>query len=103
MSRTSEVIKNKNRVEKTQRARRQEEIRSNQTASAFRARLYEELKKIDLLLDSEEIESIVITIPNQFLAQFGEAIYSEDLAEYDIQQVPDTPNQFYVRHRYLQI
>ena len=102
MSRTSEVLKNKNRVEKTQRARRKEELNSLRTASAFKARLYDELKKIDLLLDSDEVDAVVITIPENFLAKFGEAIYSEDLAEYDIQQVAGVSNQFYVRHKYLQ-
>lgn len=102
MSRTSEVLKNRNRVEKTQRARRKEELNSLRVASAFKARLYDELKKIDILLDSDEVESVIITIPQSFLAKFGEAIYSEDLAEYDIQQVAGVPDQFYVRHKYIQ-
>lgn len=101
MSRISEVLKNRNRVERTQRSRRKDELNSLRVSAAFKARLYDELKKIDLLLDSDEIESIVITVPNNFLSQFGEAIYSEDLAEYDIQQVDGEPNQFYVKHRYL--
>lgn len=102
MSRTSEVLKNKNRVEKTQRARRKEELNSLRMTSAFKARLYDELKKIDILLDSDEIDSVIIKIPDNFLSRFGEAIYSEDLAEYDIQQVAGVHNQFHVRHRYLQ-
>lgn len=102
MSRVSEVLKNRNRVERTQKARRKEELEALRTAAAFKARLYDELKKIDILLDSDEVDSVVITIPDIFLAKFGEAIYSEDLAEYDIQQVQDTPNQFYVKHKYLQ-
>ncbi len=102
MSRVSQVLKNRNRVEKTQRARRKEEIQSLRVSSAFKARLYGELKKIDALLDSDEISSIVITIPDAFIARFGEAIYSEDLAEYDIRQVEGTPNQFYVKHKVIQ-
>ena len=102
MSRVSEVLKNKNRVEKSQKARRKEEINSLRGASEFKAKLYDELKKIDILLNSDEIESVIITIPDIFLARFGEAIYSEDLAEYDIQQVEGVPNQFYVRHRLIQ-
>lgn len=102
MSRIQEVLKNKNRVERTQRARRKEELNSLRISAAFKARLYDELKKIDLLLDSDEIDSVVITIPDVFLAKFGEAIYSEDLAEYDIQQVEGVPNQFYVKHKFIQ-
>lgn len=102
MSRIQEVLKNKNRVERTQRARRKEELNSLRVSAAFKARLYDELKKIDILLDNDEVNSVVITIPDAFLAKFGEAIYSEDLAEYDIQQVEGVPNQFYVRHKFLQ-
>lgn len=102
MSRVSEVLKNKNRVERTQRARRKEELASLQVSAAFKAKLYDELKKIDILLGSEEIESIIISVPDEFLAKFGESIYSEDLAEYSIQQVEGVPNKFYVRHRYIQ-
>lgn len=102
MSRVQEVLKNKNRVERTQRARRKEELNSLRVSAAFKARLYDELKRIDILLDSDEIDSVVITIPDVFLAKFGEAIYSEDLAEYDIQQVDGVPNQFYVKHKFIQ-
>jgi hypothetical protein len=102
MSKIGEVLKNRDRVEKTQKARRKEEINSLRVNSAFKARLYDELKKIDMLLDSDEIDSVVITIPDEFLAKFGEAIYSEDLAEYDIQQVDGVPNQFYVKHKFIQ-
>lgn len=102
MSRTQEVLKNRNRVEKSQRARRKEELNSLRVSAAFKAKLYDELKKIDILLDSDEVDAIVITIPNVFLAKFGEAIYSEDLAEYNIQQVEGQPNQFYVRHKFIQ-
>lgn len=102
MSRVSEVLKNRNRVEKTQKARRKEELNDLRIRSAFKARLYDELKKIDILLDSDEIKSIVISIPENFMSQFGEAIYSEDLAEYDIQQVEGSPNLFSVRHRIIQ-
>ena len=101
MSRVREVLKNRNRVEKTQRARRKEELNSLKVTSAFKARLYDELKNIDVILDSDEVESIIVEIPEQFLAKFGEAIYSEDLAEYDIQQVEGVPNQFYVRHKFI--
>lgn len=102
MSRIGTVLKNRNRVERTQKARRKEELNSLRVRSAFKARLYDELKKIDILLNSNEVESVVIAIPEIFMPQFGEAIYSEDLAEYDIQQLQDAPNKFCVRHKIIQ-
>lgn len=102
MSKIREVLKNKNRVEKAQRARRKEEINSLQSISTFRASLYDELKKVDILLEHKEIDAIMITVPNEFLAKFGEAVYSEDLAAYDIEQVEDSANQFYIRQKVIQ-
>lgn len=101
MSRISEVLKNKNRVERSQRARRKEELNYLKTSSAFKARLYDELKNIDIILNSDEVDAVIIEIPDKFISRFGEAIYSEDLAEYDIQQVEGYPNRFYVRHKYI--
>lgn len=101
MSRIMDVIKNKNRVEKMQRERRKEEIFTLKEVSAFKAKLYDELKYIDVLLDSKEVDSVVITVPDLYLAKFGAAIYSEDLAEYDISQVEGTSNQFYVKKKLL--
>ncbi len=101
MSRIKDVIKNKNRVEKIQRERRKEEIYTLKESAAFKAKLYDELKYVEVLLDSEEVKSVIIKIPDVHLAKFGAAIYSEDLAEYDIQQVDGTSNQFYVRKKFL--
>lgn len=101
MSRIKDVIKNKNRVERMQRERRKDEIFTLKEAAAFKAKLYAELRYIDILLESEEVESVVIKVPDIYLTKFGAAIYSEDLAEYDIQQVEGTSNQFYVKKRFL--
>ena len=59
-----------------------------------------ELKYIDVLLDSKEVDSVV-NCTDLYLAKFGAAIYSEDLAEYDISQVEGTSNQFYVKKKLL--
>lgn len=102
MSRVSTVLKNRDRIEKTQKAQRKAEIEGMRRSAAFKARLYDELKKIDVLLESDEISSVAIKIPEQFMAQFGEAIYSEDLAEYDIRQDSEQPDVFHVNHKFVQ-
>lgn len=103
MSRLTDTIKNKNRVERAQHVRRKEEIASLRVNSAFKARLYDELKKVNMLLESDEVSAVMITIPDVFLAKFGEALYSEDLVEYDIQQVEGEPNKFYIKHKFIQL
>ena len=69
MSRTSEVLKNKNKVEKARRSRRKNEINSLRSISAFKAKLYDELKHIEVILQDENIESVVIYVPDRYMAQ----------------------------------
>lgn len=97
MSRTSEVLKSKNRIEKMQRARRRDEIALLRKQSTFKAKLYEEMSKVGILLKSCEVECIVITVEEEFISAFNTAIYTEDLAEYNVQQI-DT-NTFGIRRK----
>lgn len=99
MSRIAEVLKNRNLVEKSQRARRKDELNALRTKAAFNASLNDEMKYIEMLLNSSEVESVTITVPEQQIAKFGEAIYTEIMSSYDIQQVPDAPDQFVIRLR----
>lgn len=99
MSRVSEVIKNKNKVEKAHRARRKNEMLSLRDKSAFKAKLHDELRHVEAILDSEEVESVVITVPEKFMYQFNSAIYADDLAGFDIEQSTDVPNKFYIRRK----
>ena len=101
MSRISEVIKNKNKIEKARKARRKNEMLTLRDKSAYKAKLYDELKHIDAILEDSDVEAIVITVPDRSLAQFNTAIYSEALVGYDIQQSEESPNQFYVRRKYI--
>lgn len=101
MSRIAEVLRNKNRVEKIRRSRRKDELTELRMDVAFKARLHEELKRIDILFKSDDVESVVVNIPDKFLARFGAALYSGDLAEYNVQQVDGTPNKFYIRRRFI--
>jgi len=101
MSRISEVIKNKNKVEKARKARRKNEMLTLRDKSAYKAKLYDELKHIDAILEDSDVDAILITVPDKSLAQFNTAIYSEDLVGYDIQQSEESPNKFYVRRKYI--
>lgn len=99
MSRISEVVKNKNRIEKLNKARRKDELSKLRMTSAFKARLYDELKYIDVVLEDAEVEFVVITVQDKYLALFSSAIYSEDLAEYEVEQYNDEANQFKIKRR----
>lgn len=99
MSRITEVLKNKNRVEKSQRARRKDELNQLKTRAAFNASLSDEMKYIDTLLSSSEIEYVTIKVPEGLIAKFGEAIYSEGMSGYDVAQNPNKPDEFTIKLR----
>lgn len=101
MSKLGEVIKNKNKVEKLRKSRRRDEIARLRAQTAFKARLYDELKHIDILLEDEDIEAVVITVPDKMQYAFTEALYSEDLIGYDIKQIEDSPNKFIIKKKFI--
>lgn len=101
MSRVSEVIKNKNKVEKARRIRRRNEMMALKNNSAFKAKLFDELKHVEVILSDSHVESITVQVPDNMLPQFSNAIYSEDLASYEVQQVNGEPNKFSVRKKYI--
>lgn len=101
MSRTSEVLKNKNKIEKARKLRRRNEMLSLKDKSAFKAKMYDELKHIEVMFEDPDVDAVKITVPDRSLAQFNTAIYSEDLAGYDIEQDKEEPNQFYIRRKFI--
>lgn len=101
MSRTSTVIKNRNKVEKSRKARRKNEMQLLRDKSAFKAKLYDELKHVEVMLKDSDVDAVVITVPDKVLAQFSASIYSDELSGYDIEQVDGQPNQFYIRRKFV--
>ena len=101
MSRVSQVLKNKNKIEKARKARRKSEMLTLRDRSAFKAKLYDELKHIDVIFEDSDVETIVLNVPDRALAQFNTAIYSEDLAGYDVEQSAENPNEFYIKRKYV--
>ena len=101
MSRISEVIKNKNKMTKALKEKHKREMSTLRDKSAYKAKLYNELKHIDVILEEADVESVVIKIPDNLLAQFNSAIFSEDLVGYDVVPCKDDPTKFYVKRKYV--
>lgn len=101
MSRTSEVLKNRNKVEKSRKARRKNEMQLLKNKSAYKAKLYDELKHVEILLKDPDIDAVVISVPDNSITQFSASIYADDLAGYDIEQVEGQPNQFCIRRKFI--
>ena len=99
MSRISEVIKNKNKVERIRKTRQREEILKLKNRAAFDANLSEAMRVVDILLDDKDVESVTIQVPEKLLANFGEALYSEILSGYEIEQLSGEPDKFRIRFK----
>lgn len=90
MSRIANVLKSKNRLEKEARARRNREIHRMQREATYKANLKKSLNQVDILLKDNEIKSVIIEIPNKYLADFMRVMYESDMVEYSITQLSAT-------------
>lgn len=90
MSRISSVIKNKNRIEREYRKKRSEDISSLRADAMYRTKINEELKYIRVILEDEEVNSVVIAINEQMISRFLKVMYAEEMAEYSIYQEDNT-------------
>lgn len=90
MSRISGVLKNRNRVEREDRQRRMAEINAMKTETAYRAKLSEDMQTVMTVLDDPAVESVRITVPGKSMTQFMKAMYSEEMADYQIVQDGDS-------------
>ena len=101
LERTREVYRNKNKIDKALKARRKNEMLNLKNKSAFKAKLYDELKHIEIILQDPSIEAVQVTVPDKVLSQFSTAIYSEDLASYDVTQVEGESNMFLIKRKFV--
>ncbi len=103
MSRISNVIKNKNKIEKARRARQKDELLHLRETSVFKAKLYDKINQIEMLFSEDSVNAIIITVPDESLNYFTNAVYSEDLAGYIVEQVPEQYNKFVLRRKFVAI
>lgn len=100
-SRTAQVIKNRNRVERARNKYREDEMQILNSQAAFKARLADDLKDINFLLQDRDIKSVVVHVPDDKIAEFVRSIYTEDLQDYDVQQYEDNPNKFLISKKII--
>ena len=101
MSRTGDVIRNKNRIEKKIKQKRKEEIDSLRQKTLFKAKLAYALRHIEVILNDGDVEAVRIQVPEKQLAMFSACIYTEDMVGFDVQQVDGVANEFYLRKKVI--
>lgn len=81
------VLKNKNRVGKENKRRRADELQKLKSEAVYRAKLSEDIKIIQMMLEDEDVDGIVISIPQQHKSKFLKAMYHEEMQEFSIRQI----------------
>ena len=98
---TKSAMRNKGKIERAARQRRKNDIANLRDKSSFKAKLYAELQHIDILLQSSDIDGVIVTIQDRFIPMFSEALYDEDLASFDVNQIEGESNKFIIRRKFI--
>lgn len=98
MSMIMDVIHNKNKVQRAQSERRKQSMTELRNISAFKAALHDELANIGVILESPEVEYVVIEVADRYLAKFTGAIF-DSVTDFEITQVDGQPNRFIVKNK----
>lgn len=93
------VLKNKNKIDKMDKKRKQDEIETLRIETSYRAKLYDNLAQVNKILNDTNVESVLIRIPKQYMGNFLKSLYTEDMAEYENEQVSD--NEFVLRYKII--
>ena len=101
MSRVLSVLRNKNRVEKLMKEMQRDELAEIKSEGTFKMQLLKEIGKLELLLNDEDVDEIILEVPDNSIVKFSSAIYSDELSNYNIRQVEGQYNKFIVSRKML--
>lgn len=91
----------RSRGERVRAERRKAESKDVSKSVDFRSGIAASLKDIRCLLEQEGVKSVIIDIDEAHLPLFNEALYSHELAGYEIQQDPQIANRFRIADKIL--
>lgn len=80
------VIQNKNRYEKEERKKRKTEVENLKREGMFRVALDNQLSVIRNCLEDPEVTSVIITVEDTSLIDFGRALGYEEMKDFQIRQ-----------------
>lgn len=103
LKQTRAVLRQRKKIEKAARVRRTNELSALKRKTEYRARLFDELRHVEALLQDNDVDSVIITVSDKMLSQFTESLYSDELANYEITQLENEPNKFRLRERQINL
>ncbi|GHU92668.1 hypothetical protein FACS1894208_00230 [Clostridia bacterium] len=101
MPQFTRALSARGRGERARAERRRAENRDIDKSVDFRSGIAASLKDVRCLLEQEGVKSVVVDVDEAHLALFNEALYSHELAGYDIQQDPQQANRFKISDKIL--
>lgn len=101
MPQFTRALSARNRGERVRAERRKAESKDVSKSVDFRSGIVASLKDVRCLLEQEGVKSVIILIDEAHLPLFNEALYSHELAGYDIQQDPQIANKFRIADKIL--
>ena len=63
--------------------------------------MYDELKHVEVILKDNDVDAVIISVPDASIAQFSAAIYADELSGYEITQGEGQSNLFYIRRKFI--
>jgi hypothetical protein len=93
------AISSKRRIKALQVDRNKERIKNITTQNSYKARVIMDLNNMSFLFD-RGVNRIVMSVDEDTMAMFTELIYSDVLADYDIQQ-EGSSNEFSVGRNFI--
>ena len=101
MPQFAKALAARGRGERVRAERQRAERRDIAEAMDFRAGIAASLKEIRYLLEQEGVVSVVVDIDEAHLLLFNEALYSHELAGYEIRQDLCKANRFKISNKVL--
>lgn len=96
-----QVIKDKNKLERRARDRRNIKLKDIKSETLYSAKLVRELSYIDELLERPGIEAVIIEVSDKDYNLFTKAINRDELASYDIIQSPTEAREFSIARQQI--
>ena len=101
MPQFTRALSARNRGERVRTERRKAESQDVSKSVDFRSGIAASLKDVRCLLEQEGVKDVLIDIDEAHLPLFNEALYTHELAGYEIQQDPKKAHRFRIADKIL--
>lgn len=84
MGQLAHVIKEKGRLEKAERKRRESELRDIRKQTMYRSKMYNNMREIRMLLSDDQVEAVTVQVDQKDMTEFMREVYGDEMSEYSV-------------------